>query len=73
MRRPNIRRASASTKVRSYDIDEALPDEQTLRDDILPTGHQSTVDSDILSEERDREGSKDPMDVSQIQNNGFPR
>jgi hypothetical protein len=69
---PNMRRTAAS-KVRSYDIDEALPDDQSLRDDILPTGHQSTVDSDILSEERDREGLKDPMDVSQIQTNGFPR
>ena len=70
---PNIRRASSSSKVRSYDIDEALPDDQSLRDDILPTGHQRAVDSDLLREDREQEGLKDPMDVSQIQNNGFPR
>jgi hypothetical protein len=61
-------------RVHSYEFSEVLPDDQTFRDDVLPTGHQRTVDSSITSDTgaANRE-TVDPADSAQIQRNGFPR
>ncbi|MEZ2131501.1 MULTISPECIES: hypothetical protein [unclassified Sinorhizobium] len=67
------RRASArSPRVRAYDLEEDVPLDQDLRDDILPTEHQRTVDeaSENLVE-RDLGQSQELEELRQEQS--FPR
>lgn len=67
------RRAGAgSPRVRVYDLEEDVPLDQDLRDDILPTEHQRTVDE--ASEDPAQRDSRQSQELEGLrQEQSFPR
>lgn len=61
----------ASSRVRAYNLDEAFPIDDELRDDVIPTGHQRTVDDNEDPAVREAKQSQDMDRMRQEQM--FPR
>lgn len=62
---------SAPSRVRAYELDEEVPVDEHLRDDILPTGHQRTVAEGQDPADRESRQSQDIDGLRQEQS--FPR
>jgi hypothetical protein len=62
---------STPSRVRAYELDEEVPVDQHLRDDILPTGHQRTVAEGQDPADREVRQSQDMDGLRQEQS--FPR
>ncbi|SCW63993.1 hypothetical protein SAMN02927900_03414 [Rhizobium mongolense subsp. loessense] len=62
---------STPSRVRAYELDQEVPMDEHLRDDILPTGHQRTVAEGQDPDDRERRQSQEMDGLRQEQS--FPR